>query len=312
MNKENPVYSVIVPMFNEQDAIHETITRLKSVMDSMDEPYELIFIDDGSKDFTRRTVKSHMRIGCSMQLISFSRNFGHQAAVTAGLDYANGEAIIIIDADLQDPPEVIPNMAYLWKQGFEVVYGKRKKRAGESWFKEFSAKCFYRLLQSIADIDIPVDTGDFRLIDRKVCNVIRAMDERNRYVRGLIAWVGFKQTAYEYDRDARFAGETKYPFRKMLRLALDGITGFSYKPLRIAGWLGGVLSVSSLVALIISLGRWIFVDSVISWVLALTLILFSQGLVLLGLGIAGEYIGRLFDEAKKRPVYIVREEISNS
>ena len=187
LNKENPVYSVIIPMHNEQDVIYETIKRLKSAMSSMGEPYELIFVDDGSKDFSCRIVKGYLKLDSTIRLISFSRNFGHQAAVTAGMDYALGNAIIIIDADLQDPPEVIPEMAGLWKQGYEVVYGKRKSREGENWFKEFSAKCFYRLLRSMTDVDIPADTGDFRLIDRKVCDVLRGMDERNRYVRGLVA-----------------------------------------------------------------------------------------------------------------------------
>lgn len=308
MNKDNPTYSVVIPMYNEQDVIFETIRRVKLVMVSMEEPYELLFIDDGSEDSTCKTVKSYMKRDKSIRLISLSRNFGHQAAITAGIDYAFGDAVIIIDADLQDPPEVIPDMVALWKQGYEVVYGKRKSREGENWFKELSAKCFYRLLQSMTDIDIPVDTGDFRLIDRKVCNTLKSLDERNRYVRGLVSWVGFKHIACEYERGARLAGETKYPLRKMMRLAIDGVVGFSYKPLRLAGWFGGVMCLCSIIVFSFSFIMWIFGRVNTGWVFVLPIIFFSQGIMMIGIGFAGEYIGRLLDEAKRRPIYIVREE----
>ena len=223
-----PVYSIVIPVYNEQYVIYTSYKRISEVMDTLNEPYELLFVDDGSTDETANVIKSLSKTDANVRLLSFSRNFGHQAAVSAGIDHSLGEAVIIIDVDLQDPPEIIPDMIELWQKGYEVVYGQRKKREGDSWLKEWSAKVFYRLLQRIADVEIPVDTGDFRLVDRKVCNASKQMGERNKYMRGLVSWVGFQQIALEYERDPRFAGETKYPLRKMINLAMDGLAADEY------------------------------------------------------------------------------------
>ncbi|MDP4179222.1 MAG: glycosyltransferase family 2 protein, partial [Bacillota bacterium] len=243
----------------------------------------------------------------NVKLINFSRNFGHQMAITAGMDYASGNAIVIIDADLQDPPELIPKMLNVWKQGYDVVYGKRLKRKGETFFKKMTAKTYYRILKSMTTVDIPVDTGDFRLMDRKVCEALKSLPEKNRYVRGLVSWVGFKQTALEYERDERFAGETKYPLKKMFKLAYDGIAGFSYKPLKFAAYIGTVVSLVSFISLIvIIIKKIIFPGSTIwGWSSLMVINLFFNGLVLIMLGVIGEYIGRIYDEAKGRPMYIV-------
>lgn len=259
--KASVTYSIIVPMYNEEAVIEHTYERLKVVMDSAGQPYELIFVNDGSKD---RTVELMKRIGDldpNVRLIDFSRNFGHQIAISAGMDYAQGDAIIVIDADLQDPPEVILDMIDKWKEGFEVVYGRRLKRKGETLFKKLTAMAFYRVLRSMTNVDIPLDTGDFRLIDRKVCDVLRGLKEKNRFVRGLISWIGFRQTSVEYVREERFAGETKYPLRKMIRFALDGITSFSYKPLKIATYLGFFLSLGSFIYLLIVIYQRLFTNT---------------------------------------------------
>ena len=234
------VYSIIVPLYNEELVIDESYRRLKEVMDSIKENYEIVFVNDGSRDKTRDKAEEICENDENIKLINFSRNFGHQSAITAGMDLALGDAIIVIDADLQDPPEVILKMIEKWKEGYEVVYGKRIKREGETFFKKFTAKMFYRLLKSMTSVDIPVDTGDFRLIDRKVCDALISLPEKNRYVRGLVSWVGYKQTYVEFERQERFAGETKYPLKKMMKLAFDGITSLSYKPLVIAGYFGGI------------------------------------------------------------------------
>ncbi|WP_084284247.1 glycosyltransferase [Clostridium lundense] len=233
--REAIVYSVVVPLFNEEFVIDESYKRLKQVMDSTKENYEIVFINDGSKNRTIYKVESICKNDEKIKLINFSRNFGHQAAITAGMDLALGEAVIVIDADLQDPPEVMLKMIKKWKEGYEVVYGKRIKRQGETFFKKFTAKMLYKILKSLTTTDIPVDTGDFRLIDRKVCDAMISFPEKNRYVRGLVSWVGYKQTCVEFVRQERFAGDTKYPLKKMMKLALDGITSFSYKPLVVSG-----------------------------------------------------------------------------
>jgi len=240
------VYSVIVPLYNEDLVIKESYRRLKEVMDSVKENYEIIFMNDGTRDKVEKICSKDEKI----KLVNFSRNFGHQVAITAGMDLAEGSAIIVIDADPQDPPEVIPKMIEKWKEGYEVVYGKRIQREGDSFLKKYTAKLFYRLLKSMTSVDIPVDTGDFRLIDRKVCDALKSLPERNRYVRGLVSWVGFKQTFVEISRQERFAGETKYPLNKMIKLALDGITSFSYKPLVIAGYLGCLTFLAGLISLV--------------------------------------------------------------
>jgi dolichol-phosphate mannosyltransferase len=301
-------YSVIVPMYNEEEVIDHTYGRLKEVMDSAGEPYELIFVNDGSRDGT--VAKTSLIAGAdpNVRLIDFSRNFGHQIAISAGMDYAQGDAIVVIDADLQDPPEVILQMIAKWKEGYEVVYGRRLKRKGETLFKKLTALAFYRLLRSMTNVEIPLDTGDFRLIDRKVCDVLRGLKEKNRFVRGLISWIGFRQTSVEYVREERFAGETKYPLKKMIGFALDGITSFSYKPLKIATYLGFFLSLGSFFYLLIILYQRLFTSTTIEgWTTIVGLNLLFNGIILLLLGVIGEYIGRIYDESKNRPLYIVRE-----
>ncbi|AIQ11160.1 glycosyltransferase family 2 protein [Paenibacillus durus] len=303
-------YSVIVPMYNEEEVISHTYERLKEVMDRSGDAYELIFVNDGSRDRSADMIREIADQDGHVKLIDFSRNFGHQIAITAGMDYARGEAVVVIDADLQDPPEVILELIAKWKQGYEVVYAKRMKRHGETFFKKITAKLFYRLLSRLTSVDIPTDTGDFRLIDRKVCDVLRELKEKNRYVRGLVSWVGFRQTMVEYVREERFAGETKYPLKKMIRFALDGITSFSHKPLKIASYLGFLLSFSSFVFLFfVLMQKWFTSRTVPGWASIVGVNLLFNGIVLMILGVIGEYIGRIYDESKDRPLYIVREAV---
>ncbi|WP_282937202.1 glycosyltransferase family 2 protein [Paenibacillus sp. RC67] len=306
--QENIRYSIIVPMFNEQEVIAETYRRLKQIMDTLHESYELLFVNDGSKDRTADIVRELCREDANVRLLNFARNFGHQVAITAGMDHAQGQAIVVIDADLQDPPEVILEMIGKWKQGYDVVYGKRLERKGETAFKKWSAHLFYRLLKSMTSVDIPVDAGDFRLIDRKVCDVMKSMTERNRYVRGLVSWTGFKQTFVEYTREERWAGVTKYPLRKMLRFAIDAIASFSYKPLKAAAYLGFTLSAVSFIYILIVVYQKLFTDTTITgWASTVAINLFFNGIMLIILGIMGEYIGRIYDETKGRPLYIIWE-----
>ncbi|MDQ0484035.1 glycosyltransferase family 2 protein [Guptibacillus hwajinpoensis] len=308
MNYKNIRYSIIIPMYNEEAVIVETYRRLKKVMNEVAEPYELLFVNDGSSDRSLEIVKEYSDWDNRVKVIDLSRNFGHQIAITAGMDYASGDAVIVIDADLQDPPELIPNMIEKWKEGFEVVYAKRTKRKGESLFKRVSASLFYRTLRRLTDVDIPLDTGDFRLIDRKVCDQMNLLNEKNRFVRGLVSWIGFKQTAVEYERDERLYGESKYPLKKMLKLSLDGITSFSYKPLKAATYAGVLLSLSGFIYMLIVIFQKLFTDSTVTgWASLIVIQLLFFGFVLMILGVMGEYIGRIYEEAKDRPVYIVRE-----
>lgn len=301
-------YSIIVPMFNEEEVIEHTYAQLKSVMDGYGESYEIIFVNDGSRDRTVEIVDSICQNDNHVRLVNFSRNFGHQIAITAGMDYAKGEAIIIIDADLQDPPEVMLQMIEKWKEGYEVVYGKRLKRKGETLFKKTTARMFYRTMRSMTNFDIPMDTGDFRLIDRKVCDVLRGLKEKNRFVRGLVSWVGFRQTMVEYVREERFAGVTKYPLKKMISFAVDGITSFSYKPLRIATYVGFAISATSFIYLLVILLQKLFTTANLpGWTTIVAINLLFNGIILILLGLIGEYIGRIYDESKNRPLYIVRE-----
>lgn len=304
----NVRYSIIIPMFNEEAVIQETYRRIKKVMGLTGEVYELIFVNDGSIDNCAQMIEEYSYWDESVKLIDLSRNFGHQIAITAGMDYALGDAVVIIDADLQDPPELILDMIAEWKKGYEVVYAKRIKRNGESLFKKWTASLFYRVLRYSTDISIPVDTGDFRLIDRKVCEELKRLPEKNRFVRGLVSWVGFRQKAIEYERDERLAGETKYPLKRMIKLSLDGITSFSYKPLKLAGYLGALLSASGFLYLMYVLYLVIFTDSVVKgWASMIGITLTFNGFVLIMLGILGEYVGRIYDETKGRPLYIVQE-----
>ncbi|HIW31729.1 MAG TPA: glycosyltransferase family 2 protein [Candidatus Paenibacillus intestinavium] len=311
MSTRSVMYSVIVPMYNEEEVITTTFERLTEVMKQTKESYELIFVNDGSKDDSAAIITELATIHDEVILIDFSRNFGHQIAITAGMDYANGQAIIIIDADLQDPPEVMLMMIEKWKQGYEVVYGKRIKRKGETWFKKTTAKLFYRLLRMMTNVEVPTDTGDFRLIDRKVCDVLKGLKEKNRFVRGLISWVGFKQASVEFIREERFAGVTKYPLKRMVSFALDAITSFSYKPLRIATYVGFAISFFSFIYLLVVVYQRIFTDSTeAGWASIIALNLLFNGIILILLGVIGEYIGRIYDESKNRPLYIVREVVS--
>lgn len=304
----NIVCSVVVPLYNEELVIQETYKRLKQVMDGLGESYELIFVNDGSRDKTAQMAQAICEADKNVRFIDFSRNFGHQIAITAGMDYSVGDAIVVIDADLQDPPEVIPEMLKKWKEGYDVVFGKRIKRQGETFFKKLTAKVFYRFLKSMTEVDIPVDTGDFRLIDRKVCDALKSVNERNRYIRGIISWLGFKQIGVEFIREKRFAGETKYPLKKMLKFAFDAITSFSYKPLKLASYAGTTISILSFLYLLIVLYQRLFIGNTIpGWASTLAVSLFFNGIVLVILGIIGEYIGRIYDEVKGRPLYIVRD-----
>ena len=308
---KKPIISVVVPVYNEEAVVHESYSRLKVMLDGLNEPYELIFVNDGSRDATTAMIRKICDSDSTVRLIDFARNFGHQTAITAGMDYASGEAIIVIDADLQDPPEVIPEMIAKWREGFDVVYGQRAQRKGETLFKRFTSAAFYRVLNKLTDVDIPVDTGDFRLIDRKVCDALKQVKERNRYIRGIISWLGFRQTGVEFIREKRFAGETKYPLKKMLRFAFDAITSFSYKPLKLATYVGVTISLTGFGYLMVVLYQKMFTTSTVTgWASMMAVNLFFNGVVLLMLGIIGEYIGRIYDEAKGRPLYVIREELN--
>lgn len=303
-------YSIIVPLFNEEAVVCETHKRLSDVMAKTDGEYEIIFVNDGSRDRTETLVKQIMQNDKNVCLINFSRNFGHQTAISAGMDNARGQAVVVIDADLQDPPEVILEMIARWKEGYDVVYGKRSVREGETVFKKVSAKLFYRFLSSLTNIDIPNDTGDFRLIDRKVCDAMKTLNEKNRYIRGLVSWVGFKQTSVTYVRKERFAGTTKYPLKKMLSFAGDAITSFSDKPLKLAGYTGYLLSFASFIYLLYVVIRKLTVgDFGEGWASTVAISLFFNGVILIFLGIMGEYIGRIYDECKGRPLYIIAEKL---
>lgn len=301
-------YSIISPIYNEIDNIPELYQRVKQVMDASGESWELIMVDDGSTDGSTEKIRELAQKDNAIRPVIFARNFGHQVAITAGWDYARGDAVVIIDADLQDPPETILELAKKWKEGYEVVYAVRGEREGESWFKKFTAAMFYRLIYSITDVKIPVDTGDFRLMDRKVVNVLKQMKERHRFPRGMSAWVGFRQIGVTYKRAARVAGVTKYPFRKMLKLALNAITGFSYFPLQVATFFGFVSAGISILAIpVVIYMRILGSGAFTGQATTLIAVLFLGGVQLISLGILGEYVGRLYDEAKGRPLYIVRE-----
>ena len=303
-------YSIVVPLYNEEEVIAESHKRLSEAMERCGGEYELIFVNDGSRDGTMELAREIARKDNNVKIISFSRNFGHQVAITAGMNEASGKAVVVIDADLQDPPLVILDMIAKWKEGYEVVYGKRIGRKGETAFKKATASVFYRVLNKLTDVDIPVDAGDFRLLDRKVIEALKSLPERNRYVRGLVSWVGFRQTAVEYVREERFAGQTKYPLRKMLRFATDALTSFSYKPLKLSAIIGGILALCSFAYLIVVLYLRLFTDVTITgWASLAVISLFFNGVVLIMLGIIGEYIGRIYDESKGRPLYIIGEEI---
>jgi dolichol-phosphate mannosyltransferase len=303
-----PVLSIIVPVFNEAESLPELHRRMAEVLHSTGVSWELILVNDGSTDASAEIMRDLHTKDSRVHIIDFVRNFGHQIAVTAGLDAAQGKAVIIIDADLQDPPEVILDMIEKWKAGYEVVYAVRTEREGESWFKEITAKIFYRLIFRITDVNIPLDSGDFRLLDAKVVRALRQMRERHRFLRGMAAWVGFRQIGVPYRRHARFAGQTKYPLRKMLRLALNAITSFSYFPLQLATYMGFICAGVAAIAIpIVVILRLTGMGAFIGQATTLISVLFLGGVQLICVGILGEYLGRVYDEVKGRPLYIARD-----
>lgn len=316
MNKDlgnSAEISVIIPVYNEEGNLPELYKRLINVLENdLHVTYDIIFVDDGSKDNSWNIIEDLHKQNTKVKGIKFSRNFGHQIAITAGIDKAEGDVAVIIDADLQDPPELIPKMVEKWKNGYRVVYAKRKQRKGESKFKLWTASIFYRILDRLTDIKIPLDTGDFRLIDKKILRELRGLKEKNRFVRGIISWVGYKQIAVEYDRDARFSGETKYPLRKMVKFALDGITSFSHKPLKIALNLGFLsIFIGFVMVIYVVISKFLFPEITVSgWASILIAIVFFGGVQLFTIGIIGEYIDRIYDESKNRPLYIIDEEIN--
>ena len=305
--------SVVIPMYNEEEVVKTSYLRIQKVLEELKQyDYEIIFIDDGSKDQTLKLLEEIAKENEKVKILSFARNFGHQAAVTAGIRYVTGDAIIIIDADLQDPPELLPEMIALWEEGNEVIYGQRKSRKGESAFKLLTAKMFYNTLNALSDVEIPKDTGDFRLVDRKVIEVINSLPEHNKFLRGLFSWVGFKQKAYRYERQERQAGKTKYPFNKMWKLATDGIISFSTKPLKIVGGLGFLTIILSIGILIYSLVSYIFNLNQLTpgWTSIMVAITLFSGVQLLSIWIISEYIARIYDETRNRPEYIIDKKIN--
>ncbi|MFO7636471.1 MAG: glycosyltransferase family 2 protein [Clostridia bacterium] len=308
---EKKLYSVVIPLYNEEEVVQECILRVLRVMEAVDGDYEIIFVNDGSSDATSALVREACGKNHRIRLIDFSRNFGHQTAITAGMDHAAGDAVIVMDADLQDPPETIPLMIEKFLEGYDVVYAVRTKREGETFFKKLTARLFYRFLKAMCSIDIPVDTGDFRLLGRRVVNVMKNLTERNRYVRGLVAWVGFNQAKVEYTREKRFAGKTKYPLRKMLQLSVDGITSFSTKPLKLSINIGIFMAFAGfLYAVYVVIMRLAGSTMQTGWASTVVLILVVGGIQLIMLGIIGEYIARIFDESKNRPLYIIKDKVN--
>lgn len=305
--------SVITPCYNEALVVEETYRRLTEVMVRTGMDYELVFVNDGSRDNTYALLMQLAQQDKAVKVIHFSRNFGHQCAVTAGINHCHGDLAVIIDADLQDPPEVILDMLEIQKkEQADVVYGVRKKREGESWFKLFTAKCFYRMLNKLSDVQFPVDTGDFRLISRRIIDEFNRLHEKNKYIRGLISWMGYKQVPCYYERKERFAGETKYPLKKMLKFASTGLLSFSKKPLKLAVWLGMLSVLVALVyAIVILIMKILHPESFVTgWTSTIFMIIFFGGVQLLTIGVLGEYIGSLFDEAKDRPEYIISEKVN--
>jgi dolichol-phosphate mannosyltransferase len=301
-------FSIIAPIFNEIGNLAELYRRIVEVMESTAEAWELVLVDDGSTDGSTETIRSLAASDPHVRAVIFARNFGHQIAVTAGLDYSRGRAAIIIDADLQDPPEVILDLIARWREGYQVVYAIRKEREGETWFKLFTAKLFYRLIYRITDVDIPMDTGDFRLLDRKVVDVLSQMRERHRFLRGMSVWVGFRQTGVPYKRAARYTGETKYPLKKMIKFASDAVTSFSYFPLQLATYMGFISAGFSILAIpVVVILRVTGSQAFLGQTTTLIAVLFLGGVQLISLGILGEYVGRLYDQSKGRPLYIVSE-----
>ena len=304
--------SVVVPLYNEEEVIEESYSRLTQVLQKIDGDYQIVFVNDGSKDRTEMIATNIAKNDRKVVLLNFSRNFGHQNAITAGMDYADGDAVIVIDADLQDPPELIYKMIEKYNEGYDVVYAVRSKRKGETLFKKATAKLFYRTLNKLVDIHIPLDTGDYRLISREVCDILKRMRERNRFVRGMVSWIGFKQIGIEFERDERFAGKTKYTLSKMIKFSLDGIISFSTKPLKFSIHIGVIMaSLSFIYAIYLIFAKAFSGKTVEGWTTIVVLILLIGGIHMLTLGVIGEYIARIYDESKNRPLYIIKDEVKS-
>jgi polyisoprenyl-phosphate glycosyltransferase len=305
----SPCYSIVLPIYNEEANLPELYRRLSCVIDGLDGDAEIIFVDDGSRDRSLSLIRELHDRDPRICYLSFARNFGHQIAVTAGLNFARGEAIVVMDSDLQDPPELIPELVAQWQQGYHVIYAQRRQRRKEGWGKRLLAYGFYRVLRHLADVEIPTDTGDFCLMDRRVVDLLNAMPERNRYIRGLRAWVGFHQTAIPFDRDPRFAGEIKYTFRKSLGLAINGLVSFSRVPLRLSTYLGlAAAAVALLMAVLVVYWRLFSPNSPLTGFATIAIVVFFLGAVqLISIGILGEYIGRIYEEIKGRPLYTLME-----
>lgn len=303
-----PLVSIVLPAFNEEATLQTTISRISDVMQNLDITYEIIVVNDGSSDQTKTVLEDLVKRHTEVKAIHFSRNFGHQIAVTAGVDHAIGDVVVLMDADLQDPPELIEQFLEKWREGYDVVYAVRQKREGESWFKKISAHLFYRVLRAMTDIDIPMDTGDFRLMSREVALTLSAIRERHRFIRGMIAWMGFRQIGVPYERQERFAGESKYPLRKMIRFSIDGITSFSFRPLQFATHVGVFVAFCGFLGMLAVLYEKIFTrNTVQGWTSLMLVVLFLGGIQLILLGVVGEYIGRIYDEVRGRPMYIVEQ-----
>jgi glycosyltransferase involved in cell wall biosynthesis len=310
---QRPELSLVLPVFNEAAVIGELGRRLLAFLSKVGVSWEVIFVDDGSADNSRELLTALCQSDSRFKLVALSRNFGHQLAITAGVDYASGNAVVVMDADLQDPPEVVSEMLAKHREGFDVVYGVRARRHGETVFKRATAAAYYRLLRALVGVPIPLDTGDFRLMSRRVVNALQALRETNRFVRGMVSWVGFRQTAVHYDRPERFAGETHYPLRKMLRFALDGITSFSTVPLKIATWLGvGAGCVGLLVAIWAAYSRFVTDATLPGWTALMVAVCLASSAQLLMIGVLGDYVGRIYEEVKRRPLYIVQAEVNLS
>ena len=304
-----PAVSVVVPVFNEQQTLDRLIERLTQALDGAGERFEVVFVNDGSRDRSAELLRAHHARDPRMKYVSLSRNFGHQVAVTCGLDHAQGDAVIVMDGDLQDPPEVLPGLIARWREGFDVVYAVRRRRK-EGWAKVLAYKAFYWILRRVSYLDIPLDSGDFSLIDRRVIDLLASMPERNRFVRGLRTWVGFRQVGYEYAREARFAGQSKYSLAKLFKLAFDGLVSYSYVPLRLVSNVGLLVSATALGYMGYLLVARLFGGTPIEgWTSTVVIVLFLGGVQLLSLGVIGEYVGRIFEEVKQRPHYVVRERI---
>jgi glycosyltransferase involved in cell wall biosynthesis len=308
-----PTLSLVLPIYNEEEVIPELHKQLQEFLKELgaDIDCEVLFVNDGSRDKSLDLLRDLVKQDKRYRLLSFSRNFGHQTAITAGVDHARGKAVVVMDADLQDPPSVVLEMVAKWKAGYDVVYGKRRNRAGETIFKKITAKIFYRVFAAMIPIEVPLDTGDFRLMSRRVVVALRELRETHRFVRGMVSWIGFKQTAVLYDRPGRFAGETKYPLRKMLRFAIDGITSFSVLPLRLATYLGVTMSILSVCyAIWAVIDHFVLKHTIPGWTTTVVLISILSSMQLLMIGILGEYVGRIYEEVKRRPLYIVGERVN--